>query len=1233
MGTENFLSVLFSACYFILAGYALTIQISPGGKDEPACKEGSVPCASLDYVFDGGKGVGSNVLILIEPGNYVLSNNTQFENMQNISIVGNKVNGAVHNISCSMPNVGLSFTRCTNIRIKGLYFEHCGRKQDVSTENIENITSTLTFVFSKGIEVLYSEFAENRGSGIAIIDTGGHVKLEQVFVSHNLINGYGSGVVIATTHCGALDTVNCTFQHEQQEYIHNGIYELIFVRLNGSLNDKQDDVLFDEISSAPKLGQGGGLTIHLCGNASGNTMFLSWCSFYNNKAKWGGGMYIGISNTTQNNKISVSHTTFYSNKAVYGGGAVQVTLRHTKHVKSSKENRVSFSKGYFGFNSAVWGGAISIKGSTRILEDGNIDKLDSQFSLRSVTFKSNLATVGSAIAVATINFNYNPIGPGVSYSLLLQDCAFFKNKIILTEDKKVVGQGSVYAEEFILLMNSTKFINNDGTALVLDSSTFNVLGNVTFEGNTGERGGAVALYGGSWFHLNAKSFLLFIKNNATIKGGAIYFQYSGAQRLGFQTTKLSTKECFFRYENQVLLDPTEWDCKVIFIDNMAPDASGNSIFASSLQTCRTTDEALMNNNALEWRDVFQYISTFNQSYPEIATSTVNITADPKNWNVHPSVPFSPKVSLIDEKGNSVFGTIKVNLSPNVASGHSNVSLDPPNNIFLIKDEIHDMKVIGKENSDFSVNLMTTDGQLSKTNTVKVHIKNCPPGYHQDKDSKVCSCMEELKAITRCGDNFTAYLLIGYWGHRNKHGVFEAFKCPRNYCNCSKKVGRIHHYECPFNKITCTENRQGVLCGNCSYGYSVLLGTEKCEICSNYYLFLLIPILIVSSVFVLVVFYFNFDAFSGYLNAFLYSYQSVDTVLPEVVSLDPFIGVVIGVLCLSGTGNTIGVCLWDGLTDLQKLGFNLGVPLYILLFTVLVGTCWSRNLLPRSSGNAIRSNSFGRALSFVYTYSYTALTSKALILLNPIKINERWMVYSAPNAQYFGKDHIGYAIGAILILIVFTLGFPIVLLFTPYFTKHFSSIARMEPAFNVLKLCFKNPINSKSDSNYGPFAAFYFVCRLIVLLFDVFVKDETPRLVLIAISSVLFLVIFCWFQPYVIWTMNFWDVLLLTNMCVISIVSVIVSVPYMLTDAYITALELLLKILVYLPLAVILVRFIAYRKTTCSRKRKMKQCMEGNINRYIYIYIYNNNNNNNKYKCLTRCGTSEKYIFCCQRATC
>ena len=134
--------------------------------------------------FRSGNSVGSNVLILIESGHYSLSINTQFENKRNINIIGNKVNGTVHNIYCSMPNVGHSFTRCANIRIKGLYFEHCGRKQDVSTENIESITSTLTFVFSKDIQVSYSEFTKNRVTGIAILDTGGHVKLEHVSVTH-----------------------------------------------------------------------------------------------------------------------------------------------------------------------------------------------------------------------------------------------------------------------------------------------------------------------------------------------------------------------------------------------------------------------------------------------------------------------------------------------------------------------------------------------------------------------------------------------------------------------------------------------------------------------------------------------------------------------------------------------------------------------------------------------------------------------------------------------------------------------------------------------------------------------------------------------------------------------------------------------------------------------------------------------------------------------------------------
>lgn len=1198
MGANAVLLPLLSICLTISTGNSTTITISTHGKDVPLCKNVAVavrpPCKTFDFVFDGGKGISDNTIVIIEPGYYSLENDTLFENKHNISLIGNKLNGTNHKISCSRPNIGISFFRCETITIEGLDFENCGKLRSVSTQNLESITSAINFIFSKDLTITHSRISKSNGIGVALIDSGGTVDFRNVDI---IENDFGSGVLIATTKCGALDPVNCTSQREQQKYIHNNVFNFTFVFLIGNRHYQKDVPFLEETSlSTPKIGTSGGMTIHLFGNATGNRFSISFCSFYNNTAQWGGGLYIAITNTSQNNVISGLKNAFLNNNAVYGGGAVQMTLLNPKRIRSSQENKIQFMNSYFGFNRAIWGGAVSIRASTKIFQDEFEEESSSPITLKSVVFSDNQATVGSAIALSTDNVNYGPIGPGVSYSLLLQGCNITRNEIIETEDKKVVGQGSIYAEEFMLSVDSTTFLNNSGTAVVLDSSLLKISGNVVFIRNKGEKGGAIALYGTSWIELTAKCILSFVNNSAVIKGGAIYFKHSGAQRVGFQTTRLSIKDCFFRYEHQVFFDPSKWDSKVIFIDNMAPDAAGNSIFASSLEMCRQHNEPRMNNSALEWQNVFIYLSTFKRSYPEIATEAIGIVSQPHAWKVLPGVPFTPEVSLINEKGNSVYGTVKVILN---STDDPSIHLDPPNNVFLIKDRINDMKIIGEVNSGFFVNLMTTDGQLTRTQPEKVLMRHCPPGYKQI-GGNTCTCMEKEKAITRCGENFTAYLLAGYWGHfSNATQKFEAYKCPKHYCRCDIKDS---YYECPFDAIKCAPNRTGNLCSHCLPGYSVKLGDENCGKCTNVYSLLLIPILLAASGFVLVVFYFNFDAFSGYLNAFLYSYQTIDTIIPEVVQVDPFVGFIIGTLCLSGTGNSFGICLFNGFTDLQKLGFNLAVPFYILLFTVFIGKCLSGALFRRLFRSSSCSYSLGRAFSFVYTYCYTALTSKALILLNPIKIDNKWMLYSSANIPYFGKEHIVYAIAAIFVLLVFTLGFPIVLLFTPFFTKKFRSLQKMEPAFNALKLCFKNPINSKTGVDYGSFAAFYFVCRLTVLLCSVFVKDETPRLVLIAIANVLFQSFFSWFQPYVVWTMNFWDAILLTNMCVISIVSVIVSVPYMLEQVSINILTIVLKILVYAPLMVIVIRFIAYKKNVIERKRlRSPLSFEGNFIFSLYFF--------------------------------
>ena len=1189
METRLYLNIVLLLWILALAdGEKFSIRISSDGENKPECKsrnlpaESRPPCLSIDYVFDGGKGVSNDTDIFIGQGSYRLTNDTQFWNLFNITIVGNKQNGT--KILCN-PEVGISFVRCSNLLISGLKFYNCGRARN-GTAHGHLVRSSIHFVFTKHIKMSFSDVNNSSGTGVTMFDVGGIVNFNSVNLLRNVYNGSGGGMFFATTACGALDLINCTSHREQQEYIHNARFSLTSVQFakNSHLFDETEG-LDETYKLKSKFGRGGGLTLHLNSNASGNNFMLQFCKFTDNIANWGGGIYIGTKDTCHGNNMQVIHGTFWQNKAKYAGGGVQISLLQQHDSPKLKENSFKFMNTYFAVNSAIWGGGVSIRASTKI--QGTLSEAPKVIKFTSCQFFFNTATVGSALGLATNNLNSNPVGPGVPYHIQLDKCFIARNEISKSEDNKVVGQGTVYAEEFVVHLKAMDFRYNTGTALILDSSTATITNKVLFEYNLGIKGGAVGMYGNSWIHLTNNSNLTFFGNKATLKGGAVYVRSSGPSRLGFKTTKLSTAKCFLRYEGQDDFDPSKWNCKISFIHNSAPDATGNSVFANTLQMCRLAGEPRMNNTALEWPNVISYISANNRS-AEIATEAIQINDSIPQWHSAPSVPFTPKLVLWDEKGHSVFGTIKVNITTESVS--RKVHLDPPNNVFLLKDNIPDIRLVGKENSQFNISFMTTNGQYIETPVSKQRLRYCPPGYKQGLNANDCECMISENSITRC-ENHTAFLLRGYWGGFNKSHQFYLVKCPKHYCKCSAKTKNL--FECPFPAVQCSDNREGDVCGRCKPGKSVMLGNEKCGDCSNLYLLLLIPMILVASIFVLIVVYFNFDAFSGYLNAFLYSYQSLEMMLPETVRLDPFIGFVIGILCLSGTGNTFGVCFFDGFDDLQKLAFNLFIPVYILVFTVVVGMCLPQAIWGKLFGGNVRSNSFGRALSFVYTYCYTALTSKALALLHPVRINGQLKLYSAAEVEFFGNPHVYYAVIALLVLIVFGVGFPVILLFTPFFTERFSIFSRMEPAFNTLKLCFKNPLNSRKSSNYGPFAAFYFLCRLFLLLFGIFVAEETPRLILIAFSSVMFQVIFTWFQPYIIWTMNFWDTLLLTNMCLISLVSIILSVPYVLPGVYRTLLTILLKVLVYVPLMTVFVRAISYIQQKSARlKRKNTDTSEG-----------------------------------------
>eukprot|EP00794_Sanderia_malayensis_P006924 gene6924-7702_t len=1154
----------------------LIIEIKKEGHDEPSCLDSAVQsrpaCLTLDYVFNGGIGVKSGTEVHIYSGRYPLKRNTEFKKLENIRLIGKGKTGSVE-IFCRWPNIGFSFQRSSDIQISNIVMSSCGVRRN------ESLSSAVHFVFCKNLHISMSEFKRSLGKGVSMFDVGGTVVFSNVTFANNTEAESTGGIYAEFTTCGAFDPVGCSSQMEQQKYIHKSNYSFLLCHflsnklvLKNNLSNKLED------SSEKTFLKGGGIGIVFRGNASSNNFMMKRCLFKDNLATWGGGLTVEMFDKCSNNIFVFEDTYFIRNSANFAGGGIDIgMLFYNKH-SFQKDNLLTFVRCIFFSNRAIWGGGVSVRGTTRLLKNPQEKHLEA-LSFTQCTFVANYATVGAAFGLSTDNLNMNPVGSGTSYGVKFSGCAIIDNGIIWTEDKKVIGQGAVYGEEFLLVLSETRFISNEGTALILDSASATIIGNVSFIGNTGLKGGALGMYSNSWLLLKAGANLTFKLNHAYEKGGAMYVHGAGPSRLAFRTTDLLLCKCFLRYGNDDELDPDSWNATVYFINNTAPEAGGNSVFANTLQMCRLKNEPRKGNRALTWKSI-KYVSSGN-GFPEIATEAIEIFMKINQWHASPLVPFMPDLQLFDERNNSVYGTVMVNIT----SKGDKVSLRNP--VYLVKDKIPFIRLDGRENSKFNISVITTDGQAVMTDMKTQSLGRCPPGFYQ-KQNDECKCLDNETGITRC-EKYEVYVLKGYWlGFDNKNMTITK-PCPLHFCkDCSPKDKL--NYECKYipGKM-CSENRTGVLCSVCKQGCSVKLGSEDCSPCRDIYLLLIIPMLFAAMAFVLVVMYFNFDAFSGYLNAYLYAYQSLSLVIVESVSLDPFIGIVIGITCLSGTGNTLGLCFFDGFQSIHKLGFNLAVPLFILLILGLLCVALPQKIWYRIFGGSTRMNSFGRAFSFVYVFCYTALTSKTLDLLHPIEINGKLYVFKAASVPFFGRQHLPFAIPALLVLIVFVIGFPVILIFTPFFSSRFSIVSRMMPAINSLKNCFKSPFLGRNMPDYQYFSIFYFVCRFILLLFNIFMEEETSRLVLFSILCVFFLVIFTWCQPYLLQSFNFWDTLILTNLCLISLINVILSVPYVLTPVYQKLAVYSVRVLVYVPLVTVIFRLIAYvhRKRLLRRNRSVR----------------------------------------------
>ena len=1165
----------------------LFVSASHGNDSSPNCTKAS-PCKTFDRVLNLASAFNSTTIFATK-GNYFMNASHHFEKMSSFRLSGNASSREDVQITCT-GNVSISFILSENITVEGIKFVKCGDWHPSSVESKKNnntsfegarFKTAFDFRYCRGLRISEVEISESPGLGANLYDVGGVVEFSNVMFADDHARNVkddasisladnttyvhsGGGVNLKLNRYG-YDTANVTpSQHDSYQHDNSYVFTSChFLRSKAFSGNAAKQIDHDASRSA--LYNGGGLAVYFTGNASGCIVKIEACDFYDNRAMRGGGLHVVIQDNSQENSLQLQNTKFEKNYASLGGGGAELVHVPDKY-KYLSVNHFKVMNCTFIDNRATWGGGILLYGTT-ILRKFRKYRYPSVILFRFIhcSWLRNVGTIGAAVETFLQNDNTDLIGPEVPFHVCFENGTLFHaNRVVPTEGYLTIGEGSVYSVQAPLIFKrNVSFTDNIQSALVLDGATIELHDRLDFINNTGLRGGAMAMYGRSRVIFHRNSILNFENNKCVYKGGALYIQAPGSPLARVDSSIVNVHACFFGYVNPEA-DYEDWDTTVIFKNNTAP--KGKSIYATTLNNCGKIDKKKPHKNILEWK--FVKFNDGRIQTNEVATDTMNISAYQEDWNVAPGEVFDARVNLIDEVSNPVAGIVRVT----VINGNS-VNLSTF--LFLATDnKISNITLSGNEGALFSVQLDSVGNEPLSTRIDNVVLKKCYPGFTHSNKTLSCVCLNKTskagRGVSHCGPlKKTVYIKTGYWAGRLNETFFTYF-CPIGYCN-SNTSEQCYEY---LKDQMCQNGRDqsSTLCGKCSHNHSITFGSEECvPNCKDWNLFYLILIGAVLIVLVILIMLINVDFFTGYLNAWLYSYQVMNLLTPDGFEFDLFIRFIIGLSNIQLHLYNHSFCLAKGLDDADKLMIMYALPMFVIL------TVWLLSQLVKRYPQwclSKRVRAPHRAICTIFVLCYTNITTLSLKILHPAKLGSHTYLFQNGSIPFFSEKHLWYGLTAILIIVVFVLPFPLILLFRPFLTRGLRPILNLNrwgPYFNAFQGCLKD--------RYRWCAAFYFICRLGILLVFTFQPDGVAKTLVLQCACILILVVFSSLRPYkeardvrpgersYEW-INISDVAVLTTLSLISVLSAPIDSSYQAPEETKTYLKYIVKVLAYGPLVVL-----------------------------------------------------------------
>ncbi len=847
-------------------------------------------------------------------------------------------------------------------------------------------------------------------------------------------------------------------------------------------------------------------------------------------------------------KVVIDGNTDFSGNSAYSAAGVMGGTKCTMVV----DGNTSFSGNSANIAGAIWALNCTMAFNGFTTFSGNSANSSGVFYGRNytVTVEGITTCVGNSGGLAGVAY-------GANYTMVLGDNATFLNNngvfggVLGGTDLTAFVSGDITFQNnngdfggvssclncHFFFTGGVTFLNNQanyGGTFYSVSSTIAFVNNssVTFQQNSAVNGGALYLASSSTLVLytNTTGPVKFVENTASKRGGAVFIQDANTFAYCLPNSQeedngIAAQDCAFQVSNYYFTET--YDTRMYFINNYAPEA-GSAIYGGAIDTCLVDfDESFIVYGQQLFNSIAMITSNTTGNGSALCST---ISSDPFivctcdgndpictntsiRYSVYPGASIELRVIALGQRNGTVPATI-VSFPTNLTTQELQTTQAVPNECSYVSYTVY------AEPGMASIEIYTEGTCLTQGVglTVEIEVFNCPPGFVMADENLACVCHPSIVRYTNSCNPQDGTILRendrDFWvGYNDKTGGIILYSsCPFDYC-----ITETISFNVEDSDAQCNHDRSGLLCGECSEGLSLLLGSSSCEKCSDDYLALLLFFAAAGVILVAFLLLLNLTVAIGTINGLIF-YANIVAANEALVfpsNSNTYLDILKVFIAWINLDFGIKSCLYDGMDQYAKTWLQYAFPLYIW---VLIGLVF---LVSRFSARVARI--FGKnpvaVLATLILLSYTKILRTIIEAFSSATLEysegESRLVWlndgNVPFLDTSDGRHLGLFLASLLVLLA---------LFTPYTLILLTSQwLQIKSHWKVLSWLNKPQLRSFLDAYHAPYKPRHRYWTGLLLLVRFALLVTTAR-TLSTNPSVIFLVVQIFVLLLLVWVSFF-----------------------------------------------------------------------------------------------------------------